>query len=468
LELLGRVPVTLVGRSAVELAERVASGELRARTVVEAHLARIRLVDGRLGAFVCTRVEAALADADAVDVHPERASLPLAGVPIAVKDVVDVAGLPTRHGSLATSAQEAQDDDPVVRRLKDAGAIVVGKTRGPELSLWGTSDDPTATVVSPWDPTRSAGGSSGGSAAAVAAGLVPVALGTDGLGSVRIPAAACGLVGFRPGAPHLACEVDGEPHWFGMTRFGPLATTVADAARVADVLSAGTRFEVVPEPSAPLDIAVSWRPPAPGVNVSGAWREAALEAGRLLHHAGNDVTRADPPYDRATVQAVIARWTQGAGADARRMGLDTEALQPRTRAHIAAGERLADVAGNEEADVLAWRERLRPFFADHDLLITPTFARAQPASTAWHTRPWAANIAANLSAYPFTAAWNLADLPTVVVPLWEDGGRPLSVQLVADAGREDLVLGVARLLERLVPWTRHAAGWGVPVSDASG
>lgn len=458
--------MTLVGRTAVELAERVGSGEVRARTVVEAHLARLRVVDGRLGAFVATRAEAALAEADAVDAHPDRSSLPLAGVPVAIKDVIDVAGLPTRHGSLATSAAEAQQDDPLVTRLKEAGAIVLGKTRGPELSLWGTSDDPGATVVSPWDPTRSAGGSSGGSAAAVAAGLVPVALGTDGLGSVRIPAAACGIVGFRPGAPHLACEVDGEPHWFGMTRFGPLATTVADVARVADVLAGATRFEVMQEPSTPLDIAVSWRPPAPGVNVSNAWREAALEAGRLLHHAGHDVTRADPPYDRAIVQAIIARWTQGAAADAERMDLDPDTLQPRTRAHIAAGERLAKGGSVDDHDVLAWRERLRPFFADHAVLLTPTFARAQPASTAWHTRPWAANIAANLSAYPFTATWNLADLPTLVVPLWEDGGRPLSVQIVADAGREDLVLGVARLLERLVPWTRHAPGWGVPASAA--
>jgi amidase len=456
--------VTLVGRSAVELAGRVASGEVSARTVVEAHLARLRVVDRRLGAFVSTRAEAALAEADAVDAHPDRAALPLAGVPVAVKDVIDVAGFPTRHGSLATSAAEASEDDPLIARLKAAGAIVIGKTRCPELSLWGTSDDPTATVISPWDPTRSAGGSSGGSAAAVAAGIVPIALGTDGLGSVRIPAAACGTVGFRPGAPHLPCEVDGEPHWYGMTRFGPFATTVADAARAADVLSGSTRFEEVAEPATPLDVAVSWRPPAPGVTVANAWREAALEAGRLLHHAGHDVTRDDPAYDRATVQAVVARWTQGAGADAERMQLDREALQPRTRAHIAAGERLAKVAAIDDEDALAWRERLAPFFADHDVLLTPTFARAQPAATAWHTRPWAANIAANLSAYPFTAAWNLADLPSIVVPLWEDGGRPLSVQIVADAGREDLVLGVARLLERLVPWTRHAPGWGVPAS----
>ena len=455
-----------VGQTAVELARAVAAGEVDAQTVVAAHLDHLGEVEHRLGAFVSTRRTAALEEAAAVDAAPDRAALPLAGVPVAVKDVVAVAGEPTRHGSLATSDTPATEDHPLVARLRAAGAVIVGTTRCPELSLWGTSDDPTATVISPWDPTRGAGGSSGGSAAAVSAGVVPLALGTDGLGSVRIPAAACGLVGFRPGAPYLTETLDGEPHWFGMSRFGPLATTVADAVLMAEVLT-GARFDLDTALNEPLDVAVSWRTPAPGVTVSNAWREAALEAGRLLHHAGHHVSRADPPYDRATVQAVIARWTQGAAADAAAMELDVERLQPRTRAHVAAGERLAKVSPVDPEDVTRWRERLGPFFEDHDVLLTPTFARAQPAATAWHTRPWAANIAANLSAFPFTAAWNLADLPTAVVPLWEDGGRPLSVQIVADAGREDRVLAVAALLESLVPWARHAPGWGVVGSAGS-
>jgi len=449
-----------VGRTAIELARGVSTGECSARSVVEEHLDQLAEVEHRLGAFVTVRREAALAEADAIDQRSDRSTLPLAGVPVAVQDVIDVVGEPTRHGSLATSQEPASADDPMVRRLKDAGAVILGKARGPELSLWGTSDDPTATVVSPWDPTRSAGGSSGGSAAAVSAGVVPLAVGTDGPGSVRIPAAACGLVGFRPGAPHLGTELGGRPHGFGPTRFGPLATTVADAVLLTETMS-GARFDLDAAMSEPLDVAVSWRAPAPGVTVSSAWREAALEAGRLLHHEGHEVTRADPPYDRATVQAVVARWTQGAGADVAALGLDPELLQPRTRAHIAAGERLAKVAEVTEDDVLRWRERLAPFFAEHDLLLTPAFARAQPSATAWHTRPWAANIAANLSAFPFTAPWNLADIPSAVVPLWEEGGRPLAVQIVADVGREDRVLAAAALLGSMVPRPRHAPGWGV-------
>ncbi len=451
----------LVGRTAVELAEAVAGGEATARQVVTAHLDRLSEVEHRLGAFVSTRRAAALADADTVDAQPDRASLPLAGVPIAVADVVDVAGEATRHGSLATSAELARDDDPVVARLRRAGAIVLGKTRGPELSAWGTSDDPAGTAVSPWDPTRSAGGSSGGAAAAVGAGVVPLALGSDSFGSLRIPAAACGAVGIRPGAPYLPIEGAGAPGWFGMGRYGPLGTTVADVARMLAVMTGAEGFEPRMLLS-PIDVAVSWRAPAPGVVVNGAWREAALEAGRLLHHAGHTVARDDPPYERATVQATIARWTQGVSADVAAMELDPERLQARTRAHVAAGDRLAKVSPVDDEGVARWKQRIEPFFEEHDVLLTPTFARVQPAATAWHTRPWTANIAANLSAYPYTGPWNLADLPAAVVPLWEDGGRPLSVQIVGAEGQEGLVLSVAAALESMVPRERHAPGWADP------
>ncbi len=456
----------LVGRTATELAQAVHAGQVSARDITAAHLAHLAAVEPRLGAFVTVREQSALQEADAVDADPARSRLPLAGVPVAVKDVIDVAGEPTRHGSLATPAMPAAADDPLVARLRSAGAVILGKTRCPELSLWGTSDDPAATTVSPWDPTRSAGGSSGGSAAAVAAGIVPLAVGTDGLGSVRIPAAACGIIGMRPGSPHLGVEMAGTPHWFGMTRFGPMATTVADLRLLLGVL-AGSEQPAVATRREPLQVAVSWRSPAPGVAVSGAWREAVVEAGRLLRHAGHDVVREDPDYDRSTVQAVVSRWTQGAAADVTALDLDPELLQSRTRAHVAAGERLAKAAPVEEAQAVHWRELLVPFFADHDVLLTPAFARTQPAATAWHTRPWAANIAVTLSAYPFTAAWNLADIPAAVVPLWEEGGRPLAVQIVADVGREELVLEVAELLTSLVPPVRHAPGW-LPTDDADG
>jgi amidase len=454
--------VELVGRSATDLAAAVGSGRVRAVEVVRAHLDHLARVEDRLNAFVVTRRGAALREAEALDGRADLDRLPLAGVPVAIKDVVDVAGAPTRLGSRATSARPAARDHELVARLRQAGAVVVGKTRCPELTLWGTSDDPDGIAVSPWDPTRSAGGSSGGSAAAVSAGVVPLALASDGLGSVRIPAAACGAVGIKPGAditPELL--PDGSHHWFGMCRFGPIATTVADAALMLDVLAGTDRFRRVATVDGPLRVAVSLRSPLVAASVSRPWREAALEAGRLLRHAGHVVRRADPAYDTRVAQATIARWMQGAAHEVAVLGLDPDQLQPRTRAHVELGARLAGVAPVDPADAVRWRDRLAPLWDRHDVLVLPALARSPLRSTAWHRRSHAANLTANAVTAPFCAAWNLADLPAAVVPLWRDGGRPLAVQLVADRGNEELVLSVAASLEALAPWSRHAPGWGV-------
>ena len=457
----------LVGQPATTLASAVRKGEVSAVDVVRAHLDHLAQVEHRLGAFVSVRRRAALEDAEAVEARQDRAQLPLAGVPIAIKDNVDVAGEPTRHGSTATSDEPAGEDDPVVARLRAAGAVVIGKTRCPELSLWGTTDGPSGTTVSPWDPTRTAGGSSGGAGAAVGAGIVPIALGTDGFGSVRIPAAANGAVGMRPGAGLAPLMVAGEPAWFGMARFGPITTTVEDAALALDVIAGTDHLRVGIELPAKLRVAVSFKPPTPGVMVNSAWREAALEAGRLLHHTGHDVHREDPPYDPSTVQAVISRWTQAAAHDVEFFGLDRDDLQARTRSHVARGEQFGRVRPVDEEDAVDWRTRIAPFFSEHDVLITPAFARAQPAASEWHAKTWVANVASTLSTYPFMPAWNLADFPSAVVPLWQDGGRPLSVQIVAAQGREDLVLAVAALFESMVPWQRHAPGWQVPGTSST-
>ena len=450
----------LVGRSAIDLAAAVRDGEVTAVEVVQAHLDQLAEVEHRVGAFVSTRRSSALAEARALDERDpdDRAALLLAGVPIAIKDSVDVAGEPTRHGTSLTPDTPAEADDEAVARLRESGAIVIGKTRCPELCVWGTTDDETAITVSPWDEERTAGGSSGGSAAAVTSGIVPLAVGSDGFGSVRIPAAACGAVGFKPGEGRLSAMLGGKPHGFGMTRLGPIATTVADVALATDLMSATENLRRV-EPVGPLQIAVSWKTPAPGVVVTSTWRETALEAGRLANHLGHTVTHDDPPYDRASTQALLARWTQGVLADVEHFGIDPDDLQPRTRAHRAAGERMAKLTPVQDDDASRWQGRIAEFLTDYDVLVLPTFARAQPSAVKWQEKPWAANIAANLSAYPFTATWNFADVPALALPIWNDEGKPLSVQLVAGRGREDVVLALAAQLEALVPWQRHAPGW---------
>lgn len=455
----------LLGRPATELADAVRAGRATAVEVVTAHLDHLDAVDGRLGAYVRVRGDDALEEAAEVDARSDRGELPLAGVPVAIKDVADVAGEATRHGSVATPGRPVEVDDEVVARLRAAGAVVVGKTRCPELALWGTSDDVAGAAVSPWDATRTAGGSSGGSAAAVSAGTVPIALASDGLGSIRIPAAATGCVGIKPGAGRApVIGPDGEHHWFGMSRYGPIATTVADAALMLDVLSGTDDLRTVRRPTDErLRVAVSVASPAPGVRVAPAWWEVAAEAGRLLRHAGHRVARVDPPYDPASLQAVTDRWTQGAAAEVDARGLDPDLLQPRTRTHAGAGRRLQRFSPVRAEQAKRWRDRVAPLLAANDVLVTPTFARSQPAADPWHRRGWGANVLANLSAYPFTGPWNLADVPAVAVPLGHDHGRPASVQIVAAPGREDLVLSVAAELEAMVGRARHAPGWGMPV-----
>jgi amidase len=457
--------VELVGRSVTGLAELVRTGRCRASEVTRAHLEQLARVEDRLGAFVVTRRRAALEEAAAVDARPDRDRLPLAGVPVAIKDEIDVAGEPTRFGSLGTRPDAARRDDPLVARLRDAGAVVVGKTRSPEFGLWGATDDAGGITVNPWDPSRSPGGSSGGAAAAVAAGVVPLALASDGLGSIRIPAGACGVFGFKPGADLVPVLLpDGTPHWFGLTRYGPLTTTVADAALALDVLAGTDRFRSLPPIDRRLAVAVSVRSPLVAAPVAAAWREAAIEAGRLLHHAGHAVRWADPPYDQRSARAVVARWTQGVAIEVEALGVDLAKLQPRSRAHVALGRQLATGLPVSDADADDWRERTGAFFADHDVLITPMAARDHLPAVAWSQRSHPANVVASVVTYPFTAAWNLADVPAASVPLWQDRGRPLAVQIVAGPGREELVLSVAALLESVVPWTRHAPGWHVPAA----
>jgi amidase len=456
----------MLGARATDIAAAVRRGEVTASEVVGAHLDQLASVEHRLGAYVTVLRREAVAAAEALDADPTRADLQLAGVPVAIKDVAAVAGQPTRHGSLATSSTPADHDAEVVARWRAAGAMIVGITRCPELSLWGSSDDAGGVAVSPWRPDRTAGGSSGGSAAAVAGGTAALALATDGLGSVRIPAACCGLVGIKPGADLVPeRHPDGRPYWFGMSRFGPVATSVDDVALGLSVLADRPDLAEVTIPSRRLRVAVSWAPPSPGVLVARRWVEAAIEAARVLRHLGHDVVHADPPYEPATVGAALLRWVQAAAEDARYLAEDRSQLQPRTLGHIAVGERTAARIPVTDAQAARWHDRVAPFLDEHDVLITPMFTRTQPAAARWHRHGWLNNVAANLSTYPFCATWNLADVPAATVPVpVPGGGAPLAVQIVGRRGGEATVLSVAADLERILRWPRHAPAWGVPAA----
>ncbi|SEF93651.1 Amidase [Thermomonospora echinospora] len=323
-----------VGRTATEIAAAVQTGQVTAREVVQRHLDRIRAIDSELGAFVRVRGERALAEADEVDARADRAGLPLAGVPVAIKDNIPVAGEPMRNGSLATPAAPQRADHPVVARLRAAGAVVVGLTNLPELAIYPFTDNAFGVARNPWDTRRTPGGSSGGAAVAVAAGMVPIAHGNDGAGSIRIPSANCGLFGIKPGPGVVPAEI-GSDSWGGMSENGPLATTVSDAALALSVMADDPALAAPPVPEG-LRIALSVKPPAPGVTIQRELRAAIRTAGRELVGLGHDVRRDDPDYPLWAGPAVISRWLAYPAADAEPY-LAHPDLETRTRRHARAG-----------------------------------------------------------------------------------------------------------------------------------
>lgn len=443
--------------TATETAAGVRAGIVSPRALVEEALERIGQRDNAIGAFERVRSQRAVAEAEAVAQRGDLERLPLAGVPIAVKDNVPVAGEPMRNGSTATSADPQGADHPVVARLRAAGAIVVGLTRVPELCVFGATDCASGITHNPWDTTRTPGGSSGGSAAAVASGMVSVAHAADGMGSIRIPAASCGLVGIKPGTGVVPSQL-GPNDWYGMAENGPLATTVADAALVLSVMADRPELATVHEPGRELRVAASVKAPILGVRPDLEHVRAVVTTVRLLVGAGHRVERADPPYP-ANPLPLLARWVGGASHDAD--GLDRSRLDRAVRFHAALGDRVRSRHLVHDRDRDRFRAQLADFFTRHDLLVTPTLAAPPIAAARWGERSWARVFAANALYAPYAAPWNFAGYPALSLPagVHPHTGTPLAVQLVAPDGGEELLLSVAMLLERLAPWARLAPAY---------
>ncbi len=442
----------LTALPAAEIAARVRDGRTSAVAVATAHLARIAERDGQIGAFEVHHPERVLAEAGGVDRRPDRFALPLAGVPVAIKDCVDVAGYPTRHGSAATSTEPAKRDDELVKRLRAAGAVVLGKTRMPELGIWGFTHSALGTTRNPLDTTLDPGGSSGGSAAAVASGMAALALGTDGGGSIRIPAAYCGLVGVKPGRGVVPLPGGAEEHWCGMSVCGPLARTAEDAALMLGVL-AGRPF-AVDEPG-PLHVALSLRAPLARARLHPDHRAAAVgAAARLRTDPGSAmVTLADPPYPATLGLSWMRRWHAGVAQDVAHLDLDLAAVERRTAAVVRRGRRILRLTPPRPAAVTAWRDRVLEWFDEggFDLMVGPATALPPVAAGALAGRGYLMTLARSAGRVPYTQAWNLAGLPAVVAPVLI-GGRPVGVQLVGRPGAEAALLSAAtRLEQRVVP-----------------
>ncbi|MEO5811312.1 MAG: amidase [Rhodanobacter sp.] len=441
--------------SAIEIVAAVHRGALTPIDTVRAALAQAE-AHTEVNAMQELFSAEALGAAGEMMRRTDLATLPLAGLPILIKDNVSVAGHPMRDGSQATSSEPVATDHEVVRRLRAAGAIIIGVTRVPELCIWASTDSAFGITRNPWNLQHTPGGSSGGSAAAVAAGIVPVAHGNDGMGSIRIPAANTGLFGFKPGRGVVPAEI-GKDSWGGMAENGPLATSVADAALVLSVMAERPALAELVEPAAPLRIAIAGNSPSFLVRLHPSWRHALDATADALREDGHHVEYTRFPYP-LNPMPLFVRWFAGAAADA--ADLDVTRLEPRTRRHVQLG-RLAQHRGwvkPQDAEHLA--ATARQFFTRYDILLTPMLAHTAPAAEEWHRRSWLRNIWSNLRYAPYAALWNVLGWPAASIPAGLDPatGMPTAVQIVARPGAEGTLLGLAAQLERLRPWRRTAQG----------
>jgi amidase len=478
-------------------AELIASGEISSRELVDVYLERIKRLNPKLNAFRVVFEERARMEADQADARRgaggESSQRPLLGVPIAVKEEQDVAGELTTHGTNAYG-EPAKADSEIVRRMRAAGAIVIGKTQMPELGAFPWTESATWGVTrNPWELQHSPGGSSGGSAAAVAAGLVGAALAGDGGGSIRIPSAFSGLFGLKtqrgrvPLAPHAG-------HWHGLVVYGVLTRSVRDSALFYDAIADGPADSdtPVPPPSSflgalgqagtpapggerisrkptsegssnggsatrPLRIAVSSAlPPSPLTKLHGENREALEETAALLRSLGHEVHEHEVDHGQlapALEFTVVYLYSlhEAVGALAY-----PERAERRIRT-------LARIGGMLPRGALDWAlgrkeqyaARLNESLADHDVLLTPVTPAPAPRIGAREGRSWLRTSVEASATVPHVACWNFTGQPACSVPAgFAADGLPRAVQLVGRPNDEATLVALAAQIEAERPWAQ--------------
>ena len=431
------------------------AGDVSPRELVETYLRRIERIDPGLNAFRKVLAERALAEADQAAARLRAGDeRPLLGIPVAVKDDVGIAGEVRTDGTNAHGGPERSDWD-IVRLLRAAGAIVLGITNVPELTIWPFTETPTFGITrNPWDPQRSPGGSSGGSGAAVAAGLVPLATGSDGGGSIRIPAAFCGLAGLKPQRDRIGYLPGGRPHWHGLSVVGGLGRTVGDAALFYEAVTGRPWRAVAERDPGRLRVALSFSVP-PGIvaKVDPGIRRATEDVAETLRSLGHEVVERDPDYGQVGLHWSL-RWLAGISDDAASMP-HRERLEPRTRSMAQMGRVVKALGGlrwanDREAPDAA---RINALFDDVDVLLGPGTATL-PQQVGRYTGAGVLRTWRGISAsVPFQAVWNHVGNPAMTVPSGTSPeGLPLSVQLAARPDGEETLLAVAGQLERARPW----------------
>ncbi|MCV7192140.1 amidase [Mycolicibacterium brumae] len=457
--------IDLAFAGAAEQARLLRSGAVTAPALTELYLERIARLEPELRSYrVVMADEARRAAAQAQQRIDDGETAPLLGVPIAIKDDTDVAGQLTTYGSNAAGPAVTADAE-VVTRLRAAGAIILGKTAVPEMMVWPFTESVSfGATRNPWDASRTPGGSSGGSGAAVAAGLAPFALGSDGAGSIRIPATWCGLYGIKPQRDRVptAPMVDG---WCGLATLGPLTRTVEDAALFLDVTGdtamprpKGGFLAATAHPPQRLRIALSFKaPPTITAHRDPEQRAAVRQAGDLLRELGHQVIEREIDYPTTAAYGhLLPRMYRGV-YDAVQALPHPERLDTRTRGVARIGGLVSDA---RLAKILAGEERIsariNAIFDDVDVVITPGTATG-PSKVGAYRRLGAVTTMAMVSArVPFQAMFNVTGQPAAVLPWGLDrAGLPMSIQLVGRPYDEATLLSLSAEIEADRPWARR-------------
>jgi len=454
--------------AAVEQARLIRTKELSPVELVDAYLDRIDRLDGGINAFVLVRAEEGRAEARrAADLAARGGDLPpLLGVPIPIKDLFDTAGIRTTYGSRAYADHVPEEDAATVRRLKAAGCIVIGKTNTSEFGQIPASDSLLHGLCrNPWEASLTSGGSSGGAAAAVVSGMAPVAHGSDGGGSIRIPASCCGLFGLKPARGRVSSGPRLGESWQGFSTQGVLTRFVADSAVLLDVLSgyeAGDPYWAPPPPR-PFGSTFSEEPPrlrvgvtstAPnGTPVEEGPAAAVEDAARLLDELGHDVVAVDPGWADPDLPAHFVHVIQATSA----------LYPPADPAHYEPVNRMLAEEGRNTSAIdyvrsilwlQAFSRRVVAGWDDFDVLLTPTLPMpTPPAGWILHQEDPFMQLALAAAAVAFTAIANITGQPAMSVPTYWADGVPIGVQLIGSPAGEEPLLRLARQIEAARPWS---------------
>jgi len=470
----------LLYRPVTELAASVRAGEISARELVQASLDRIEEVEPQVNAFVDVFAEEALAEADSIGADDPR---PFAGVPIAIKNNRGIAGKRLTFAADFAGDFQAPQDHNIVRRLKEAGFVIVGSTTLPEWGILPVSQARRfGPTNNPWDLTRTPGGSSGGSAAAVAAGMVPIAHGNDGGGSTRIPAACCGLVGLKPQRSRISMAP--EVGFNFLATDGVLTRTVAETAELLDILAGYELGDTAwaPPPAQPFAqaaaqeskrarIALTTLPPIPDAEVDPVCVKATRDAAELLASLGHEIVEEDPPWQNEGLlhlftavfapmlasQCAFLEMFTGRQATADDMEpLSWELFQLASQINATQAELNMGMLQGVARMLVTW-------CAQYDFVLTPGLAEAPVKHDT--INPCSADPMADFARSgrftPFTAGMNISGSPAIALPLYEreDFGSPLpvSVQLIGQPAGEAELLALSAQLEAAHPWADRRA-----------